>query len=113
MLVLLLPGMTYSQLWEERDLPYPFIYTNSPVNAGEDLVLTVFSGTSWVWAGPNNFTSFDDFIIIPSASINDSGTYYVTVYDTIYDTTIYLSEYINVKSVNSSCIVIYDDYSCI
>ncbi|MCX6162634.1 MAG: hypothetical protein NTV87_15040 [Ignavibacteriae bacterium] len=103
----------YSQIWSQRDIFQSFVYTNAPVNAGEELVLAAFGGTSWQWNGPNNFYSNDNYIIIPNTTSSMQGTYYVTITDTLYDTVVYLSTSVNIISLLNPCIITFKNLACI
>ncbi len=63
--------------------PTPTITTsnNSPICAGEDLMLMETGGeaTAWSWSGPDNFTSMMQNPTIATATTAADGTYYVTV----------------------------------
>ncbi|SOE19739.1 Por secretion system C-terminal sorting domain-containing protein [Spirosomataceae bacterium TFI 002] len=48
---------------------------------GSDIPLTSSGGTSFVWKGPNGFSSFLQNPFIPNAIVTDAGTYEVTVTD--------------------------------
>ncbi|MGE5943696.1 MAG: T9SS type B sorting domain-containing protein [Flavobacteriales bacterium] len=47
--------------------------------AGEDIEFTATGGVSYLWSGPNGFTSAVQNPIITNASITDSGTYTVFI----------------------------------
>jgi len=58
------------------------ITSNSPICEGETLMVSVDAGTSFSWSGPSGFTSTQQSIEIPNASMGmHSGTYSVTVTD--------------------------------
>ena len=57
--------------------------SNSPVCANETIQLyeNGTQATSWLWTGPNNFSSSVEDPIIPSADLSNSGVYQVVVSD--------------------------------
>ena len=57
--------------------------SNAPICLGTDLLLTETgdNAVSWVWSGPNSFTSTDQDPIISGASLGATGIYTVTVTD--------------------------------
>jgi len=57
----------------------PVAGTNSPICQGANLNLTVNTGTTWHWSGPNNFNSTVQNPTITAATPAASGTYTVTV----------------------------------
>lgn len=57
------------------------ISSNSPVCEQDTLRLMVNNGMSFVWNGPNGFTSSLQEPIIPRVSLNAAGTYILTVSD--------------------------------
>jgi len=58
----------------------PLTGTNAPLLCeGDDIWLTVDSGTSWYWTGPNGFTSFDQNPVIINSTSNMGGLYSVFV----------------------------------
>ncbi|MDD3876449.1 MAG: choice-of-anchor L domain-containing protein [Bacteroidales bacterium] len=59
--------------------PAPIAGSNNAICQGSTLNLTVNTGTSWIWAGPNGFTSNVQNPVITNASTASSGTYTVTV----------------------------------
>ena len=59
--------------------PTPTAGSNSPICQGSTLNLTVTTGTSWSWTGPNSFSSTTQNPIINAATQAASGTYSVTV----------------------------------
>jgi gliding motility-associated-like protein len=61
--------------------PAPTISSNSPLCTGSTLNLSASSvaGAIYDWTGPNGFTSNQQNPIINSVSVNDAGTYSVTV----------------------------------
>jgi hypothetical protein len=59
--------------------PIPTAANNGPLVEGETLRLTASSaaGASYLWTGPNNFTSTEQNPLIPNVSVNGNGTYSV------------------------------------
>lgn len=59
--------------------PTPQANSNSPVCAGQQLILTATSinNATYSWTGPNSFTSTQQNPSIPNASSTIAGTYYV------------------------------------
>ena len=55
--------------------------SNSPICAGEDLILVATGGTSYTWSGPASFGSTANFDAINNATSSNAGTYNVTVTD--------------------------------
>ncbi len=55
------------------------IGSNSPICAGEDLILTASGGASYHWTGPDGFSSNDQNPVVSSAPTLASGTYEVTI----------------------------------
>jgi hypothetical protein len=76
----------FAQIYGDHEFFRASLYSNSPVIAGQELILQAFGGTSWQWTGPNNFSSTDKGIIIPNTNASDAGIYNLTINDTIYDT---------------------------
>ncbi len=64
-----------------NDLPTPLASSNSPVCLGNALELYAEGGTTYQWAGPNGFSSNDQNPMINSVTLNNAGTYTVTVTD--------------------------------
>ena len=60
-------------------LPVATASSNSPVCQNGTLNLSASGGTSYVWSGPNNFTSLVQNPVISSVTSAASGTYTVTV----------------------------------
>ena len=60
-------------------LPVPIIGSNSPVCLGNSINLTSGGGTSYLWSGPNAFTSAAQNPSIAGASVLMGGVYTVTV----------------------------------
>ncbi|WP_199137410.1 gliding motility-associated C-terminal domain-containing protein [Pedobacter sp. ASV12] len=54
-------------------------YPSNKVCLGQPIVLKVEAGTSYLWTGPNNFTSTQQNPVINNASHNMEGTYTVVV----------------------------------
>ena len=61
--------------------PVPVATSNSPICAGSTLNLntSTIANATYSWSGPNGFTSTDQNPSIPNATLQDSGTYSVTV----------------------------------
>jgi gliding motility-associated-like protein len=59
--------------------PKPAISSTSPVCEGNDLTLTAESGSSYLWSGPNNFSSSLRVPTISSVTNMVAGKYFVTV----------------------------------
>jgi hypothetical protein len=57
--------------------------SNSPICVGEDLNLSATGGVSYTWAttAVTPFSSIADFNIIPNATVDNAGTYTVTITD--------------------------------
>jgi gliding motility-associated-like protein len=55
--------------------PLPTINSNNPVCQGGLLALAAHGGSSYVWSGPNNFTSTTQFPLINPANLINSGIY--------------------------------------
>lgn len=53
--------------------------SNSPVCSGQTINLTSSGGASYLWTGPNGFTSTQQNPVISAAATANSGTYSVTV----------------------------------
>ena len=54
---------------------------DTPVCAGEDIQLSAMGGLSYLWSGPDNFSSLSGNPVIPSASSINDGIYMVTITD--------------------------------
>jgi gliding motility-associated-like protein len=67
---------------------------------GEPVELGVNGGTDYVWSGPNNFTSTEQFPVISNTSIDNTGDYIVTVSTTFGCEVI---KYINVVVESCGC----------
>lgn len=52
---------------------------NNPACPGDPLMLLASGGTTYVWTGPNGFTSTEQNPVIPNATTASSGTYFVIV----------------------------------
>jgi gliding motility-associated-like protein len=59
--------------------PNPIITSNSPLCENSAIHFSVNTGTAFVWAGPNAFSSTTKTNVINPASINHTGVYQVTV----------------------------------
>ncbi|WP_337045459.1 Ig-like domain-containing protein, partial [Emticicia sp. 17c] len=57
----------------------PDISSNSPVCEGGAINLKAAGGVSYSWTGPNGYTSSEQNPVISPATINNNGTYTVTV----------------------------------
>ena len=62
-----------------KPVPNTVINTNSPRCNGDQLTMTAFGGVSFLWAGPNGFTSSLQSPIINTVSPLQSGVYTLTV----------------------------------
>lgn len=60
-------------------LPAPLINSTNPVCEGGTINFSAATGTGWLWSGPNSFNSTNQNPSIIPASINESGTYSVTI----------------------------------
>lgn len=60
-------------------LPNPSITNNSPVCAGDMILLNAVGGTSWQWSGPNGFSTTVQNPMFVDATPAMSGTYMVTI----------------------------------
>ncbi len=86
--------------------PSVTITANNPVCKGSTLNITATAGyASYSWSGPNNFHSSQNSISIPNVSLNQSGTYTVTVTNTNGCSTVE-SIIINVLNFNTGTITI-------
>ncbi len=63
----------------ENSLPVPTIGSNAPICYGATLNLTSSGGTSYLWTGPNGFTSAVQNPVKTNFSSTDTGVYTVTV----------------------------------
>lgn len=59
----------------------PTIISNSPVIAGETLILTASGGTTYSWSGPNGFNATGNIVNIPNVSPGNAGDYTVNISD--------------------------------
>jgi len=59
-------------------VPRLVITNNSPQCAGNNVVISATGGALYSWAGPGNFTSSKDSLVIANASASNAGKYYVT-----------------------------------
>ncbi len=63
-----------------NQLPTASIVSNSPICSGGNVTFTLTTnGTSYVWSGPNSFSSTDQNPSIAAATVANSGTYTVVV----------------------------------
>ncbi|MCC6371842.1 MAG: gliding motility-associated C-terminal domain-containing protein [Bacteroidia bacterium] len=62
-----------------KSLPVPQIITNGPVCEGKTLTLGVNTGTNFIWAGANNFSSASKNNTLVGVTLNNNGVYAVTV----------------------------------
>ncbi|WP_316817344.1 gliding motility-associated C-terminal domain-containing protein [Pedobacter nyackensis] len=63
-----------------QPLPTPTINgPTKPVCIGEPIQLTVSDASNYQWTGPNGFSSTSQSPVIPKATVEMAGTYYVTV----------------------------------
>lgn len=59
--------------------PKPESSNSSPVCEGSDISLKTNNGATYLWSGPNNFSSSEQAPVITAATTNTSGKYYVQV----------------------------------
>lgn len=64
-----------------NEAPMAILTSNSPICRGDDITFQLSVATSYIWQGPNNFTSIVQNPIIPNASDVNNGTYTVIVTD--------------------------------
>ena len=75
------------------------ISNNTPVCEGEEIVISVNGGNSFLWSGPNGFTANTQTVTIPNANIGShAGTYTVVVTsgagcETILDTNVQIDRF--------------------
>lgn len=64
-------------------LPIATAANNSPINDGDDLLLTESGGNgeTWMWTGPNGFSSTEQNPTITGVGVAGSGTYTVVITD--------------------------------
>ncbi len=62
-----------------NNLPNATASSNSAICSGQTLNLYANGGSTYQWSGPNGFNSTQQNPVIPNATTNASGTYYVTV----------------------------------
>jgi len=60
---------------EDINFSTPEIFSNSPICIGKTLELKASGGTTYLWTGPNGFTSTDQNPTITNASTLNSGEY--------------------------------------
>ena len=68
------------QLTDPTPPAIPQASSNAPICNGNNLLLTATTtttGSTYVWSGPNGFSSFQQNPIIPAAGATDAGTYSV------------------------------------
>jgi gliding motility-associated-like protein len=58
-----------------------FVTGDTPVCAGEDIELTATGGLTYLWSGPDNFSSISGNPVLPMASALSDGRYFVTITD--------------------------------
>ncbi len=71
---------TASVVVNEFPVPSVTVGSNTPVCSGSDILLNATStvpGSSFVWTGPNGFTSTDEDPVIGASTLTMSGTYSV------------------------------------
>ncbi len=88
---------TYLKI-EISPAPQINISSNSPLCVGSTLNLNASGGTQYQWSGPNNFTSTQPNPSIPNVTLQQAGTYYVTVSNTDGCTS---TEQINIQIYNN------------
>jgi subtilisin-like proprotein convertase family protein len=72
---------TTSVVVNEFPVPNVTVGSNSPVCSGDDILLNATStvpGSSFLWTGPNGFTSTDEDPVISAATLSMTGSYSVT-----------------------------------
>jgi gliding motility-associated-like protein len=62
-----------------KPLPLPLIGSNSPLCNGTNLSLFANGGTSYLWSGPQLYTSVNQNPVIVSSGLTNAGVYNVTV----------------------------------
>ena len=62
-----------------KPVPVPTLTSNSPVCNGQSLALNASGGSSYVWLGPQSFSSFSQNTLVANASPLFSGVYQLTV----------------------------------
>lgn len=88
----------------------PNISTNSPICAGQNLILSTDNAVNYNWTGPNNFNSTLQNITINNANSTNSGTYSVTITDNMgcinsnnINVTVTPNPIVSINSNNVSC----------
>ena len=64
-----------------KDAPQITIATNGLSCSGDNIILTAAGGKSYLWTGPNGYTSIANPALINNAAIANAGNYTVTVSD--------------------------------
>jgi hypothetical protein len=96
----------------------PVAGNNGPMLCeGDDISLTVDSGTSWYWTGPNGFSSWVQHPVIPSSSYAMGGLYAVFVTDengcsAYATTTVGVTACLTLPNMISTCSMGYCEYIC-
>jgi gliding motility-associated-like protein len=62
-------------------LPELTVSSNTPLCSGQDIQLTASSASSYVWSGPNGYSSNAQNPLIPNAQTSYSGSYSITITD--------------------------------
>ncbi|HPF00788.1 MAG TPA: gliding motility-associated C-terminal domain-containing protein [Bacteroidales bacterium] len=62
--------------------------SNSPICIGDSIVLSVSGGNSYLWSGPNQFSTTDSVILISDATILNEGVYTIESIDSNNCTTL-------------------------
>jgi PKD repeat protein len=62
-------------------LPELIVSSNTPLCSGQDIQLTASSASSYVWSGPNGYSSNAQNPLIPNAQTSYTGTYSITITD--------------------------------
>lgn len=62
-----------------KPVPSPFASSNSPRCNGQSLIVNGFGGISYLWSGPNGFSSNQQSPLISPVNLSHTGVYQVTV----------------------------------
>ncbi|MDR6844723.1 T9SS type B sorting domain-containing protein [Flavobacterium granuli] len=69
----------FMKFHESMDKGFPKPESNSPVCLGKDIKLKASGGTSYLWTGPEGFTSTEQNPIIANATTENAGEYICTI----------------------------------